>query len=352
MIRPSSLPALAQCPRFEPGSSEFSDSGSLRHKALKAILLGAMRPAHAVTIPDLPEDELEAVQWAADYILMHAPKLDYPLIVEEANCFVVGNEMYWGTPDVTCGPVLFDMKWRERDYSAQMAAYVLMGEHEEAEVHILYAERQWVDRYKITRQSALDIVRPIIDRAKNPNSEAQRCDYCNWCAIRLQCPAFNAPVMAIAAGREDWGLQQWHCSQITTPEDIAKAVKLAPLARKWADAVDHFALEMWQKQGVAIPGCELKETKGKSYINDMQGAYAASGLSAEEFLSCCVLRSATSKTASDKPGIQDVYAAKQTAMSKATAKREWQKKVAPFTNRGPSSFKVVSSQTKQIEGEE
>lgn len=341
MIRPSSLPALAFCPRFESGSSEYAEDGTKRHIAMAKLF--ADDKTWADDLKD--EDQQDAVQWAVDYIKLKAPLGDYPINFEFEGKFITDDfEELLGHIDAECGPVLFDLKWRFRDYSAQMAAYSLIKyakrQWKEIEVHILFGESRRVERYKITEDAARQIVEPIIAKAKDPNAEAKLCDYCGWCANKLKCPTFNAPAQAAINGREDWKLQTWHPSQIDDPAQMVRALVAVPYLRKLADSIQYHALEMWTKKGIQIEGCQLKERKGKRRVSDLTAAFNASGLDVNEFLACCDVRWTTNPKTPERPGLENTYA-KHHGIPLASAKREIRKKLEPIIVTGAPSQSVV-----------
>lgn len=349
MIRPSSLPALAQCPKFEGGSSEFADQGSRRHHALRSHFDGDDSLLDA-----LPDDDRDGITWAAEQIRLRAPLADHPINFERPGVFLTSNfDEVRGTLDADCGPTLFDLKWRPRDYGPQLAAYSLFKfgteRWPEIECHILFAENQTVERYKIDEASARNIVEPIIERAKDPAAQPARCDYCGWCAKKLTCPAFNEPALSVVGGREDWPLEKWHTSEITDPEQMRRALTAVPFLRRWCDAVEYHADQMTLTNGIQIPGTVIKESKGKTYATDLQGILNVTQLSVEKFLKCATVRMKSSKDEPDKLGIVDVFhdENKGSFTSKAAAERALKKKIEPYTARGKSNFHVRP--IKQIE---
>lgn len=353
MIRPSSLPALKECPRFESGSTEWTDSGTNRHAALVSLL----RDGDDVPLSKLPEEDQDGVRWFADYIKLKAPMSDYPISYEHRGHFIGSDfEEIFGHIDVECGPEIFDLKWRERDYTAQMAAYALIKLRTERwpiiRVHIGFAERQRVETFGITEEAARKIVDPIIERAKDLNSKPVACSYCSWCANRLTCEALLRPAAIAAEGYTDGKLQvaSWHPSQVVSPDDMAKLLAIAEVVGRWSDSVKFHADKMWNIDGKEIPGCHLKESKGKRYFTDLQGAFTASGLPIEKFLKCCTARFTGSKDDPERPGLEDVFIAENRGSfpSKAAATRELNKKLQPFTARPKSKFHVATN-NKQIE---
>jgi hypothetical protein len=356
MIRPSSLPALAQCPRFEAGSSDFAEAGTVRHRAL-----GKLYSGDPGALDGLPEEDTDGVKWAIDYIKLHAPTSDHSVFFEQKQIALLPDfTEISGTPDVTCGNHLFDLKWRERDYAAQMACYALMmiqgGVTGNVTVHILYAERQRYERYEIDEESALRIIEPILARAKDPKAKENPCEYCSFCAKKVTCKARVSVAVQVSEGYTDGAikLSSFHPSKIATAEEMAVLLRMREILAPWCDSVQHHADKMWLKDGQQIPGCELKESKGKRYFTDLQGALSASELPVEKFLPCCTARFTSSKDDPGKPGIEDVFYAENKASfaTKAAAKRHITKKLEPFIARPASKFHVVTTSNQLTEGEE
>ncbi|HYE30261.1 MAG TPA: DUF2800 domain-containing protein [Methylomirabilota bacterium] len=333
MMRPSSLPALAQCPCFESGpSSDDAKAGTARHAALSAYLAGNDGPAS-----QLPEEDQEGIEWAAEYIRIHADIASHPLRCEQPMTLLLDD---WseikGTPDIVCGTEIFDLKWRERDYLAQMAAYAWMRIQElppgaGIKVHILFAQNRKAHVQTFDEHICRAIIQPIIDAARADDRKPNPCAYCDWCAHKVACPALQDRALAVAKGREDWQLEQYHTSQITEPTEMAKALVLAKLVKKWAEAVEHFAAEMVVKQGKQIPGWRLQEKAGRRQCIDLQGAYTATGMPLDQFLPCCQI------TFGD---LEEAYA-KYHKVTKSAAAKEIKTKLAPFVEQGnPSQFLV------------
>jgi hypothetical protein len=346
MIRPSSLPALSQCPCFESGSSEYTEDGTERHHALSEHFAG-----DDSRLELMDEGQADAVRWAAEYIKIHAPMSDFPLDCERTLTMDDADlNTITGTPDVVCGDDLFDLKWRYRDYVSQMAAYVCMmftanPKRNFVRVHLLFGSIKKAEVFKLNWSEAAEIIHPIIERARNENRVPALCDYCGWCALKLTCPAFKVRVDAVLKGREDWALEQYESSFITDGTEMAKALRIARKLSKWCDAVEWRAKEMWTKEGIPITGFELKERQARQYITDVVAAFNASGLPQDKFLACCEPRLNTSKTYAEKVGIIDVYA-EQTGIKKAPAKREILRKLEAVLKRGQPTLSLVDKQTK------
>jgi hypothetical protein len=333
---------LAKCARWESsGGNDATEAGAARHSALAWQLASeAPEATRAESLAQLDDADREAVVWAADYIRTHAPMADYPIHCERTLTMLDDEfkEVMRGTPDVVCGNQLFDLKWRERDYAAQMAAYALMLMEEsgwsEVHVHVLYGERQRAERFTFTRDGAQDMVDAILANVASAQPPTP-CDYCGWCARRLTCSALTTAAKTVADGYSVLDrVANWHPSEQT---DAAQLSTMLFIARKvlkpWIESVEFHALDAITKQGLAIPGYELKTRKAREWISDVAGAFAAAGLPQDDFLRCCDVRLNTSKTYPDKTGIVDVFA-RVREMKKAAAKRELMSKLAPVMQTG------------------
>lgn len=299
-IRPSSLPALKECPRFESGPAKsFTHDGTKRHEALGSMWVTGLSGElirHKMLSQkwqdQLDDESIEGIHWAGEYISVHAPLADYPLRIESKGTIVDDDfdEVMSGTKDYECGPHLFDIKWRRRNYTEQMAAYALMmmQEHgyESVTVHILFMESKHAEVFKLTEAECWEIINGVRGTAADPNAKPTPCDYCSWCRNQISCEAINERVQAVVDGREDWELKQYHASKITEPEELAKAIEVARTVKKWADSVEHFAKE-FLFLGKEIPGWEMKAKAGRRVIPSVMDAFARCGMEQDKFLQCC-----------------------------------------------------------------
>jgi hypothetical protein len=326
---------LAVSPCFEGEGGEFADAGTVRHDAFKASLED--KPDALALVPD---EEQEGVQWAVDYVRLHAPMSDHPLQLEQkvkylAPDFTEGE----GTPDIVCGNVIFDLKWRYRDYEAQMAAYslALMDKgYDVVKVHVLYANDEKAVPYTFDRTSAEAILAEIYAKVENRNGAFTPSEYCGWCKHKLTCPALIKQAEALRVGREDWELEQYHPSKIEDASEMAKALKLARSVIKWAESVEHHAKEMAVKKGIVPTGFKIQTRQGNRVIPNIAEAFTSSGLPQDKFLTACSV-SFTNLSA--------LYA-DHNAMKKAPAERELERKLGPALTRKTGSMALVENKEK------
>lgn len=346
MIRPSSLPIIAQCPAWKGDEQRGEDdksAGTLRHSALATALAG-----DRVALESLDDDEAAKVEWALDYIKTHSPDGQPMRIEQRVSVMDDSFEIITaGTPDVTCGPELFDLKWRERDYDAQMAAYALAMMQESAwphvRVHVLFAERKFARVFTLTMEQASAIVAPIVKAGGNPESKPTACDYCGWCAKRLNCPALTKNAFVVAQSREEISQQQrddfaaWlalgaKTSELMTPDTAGMALKIARQISDWCEAVEHHAKELAIKQGIVPTGFKLQSRQGNRFIPSVTNAFARAGLPQEEFLKSCEIKFTS---------LVEKFA-EVNGMNKAQAERTVEEKLGDALQRKSPSMSLVA----------
>lgn len=344
--RPSSLPILAQCPCFQSGTAQdFTDLGSDRHAALKAHLDGDDGLLNL-----LDDEDQAAVRWAADYIKLKAPMADHPLVLETRRYWDGPNfEERSGTPDVICGPHIFDFKWRPRNYAAQMADYALslLPQHNLVWCHLLFGATKKAEVMVWNPDSAEKLVFDILAKAEAEDRKPTACDYCGWCALKVSCPALTGPAKQAALGYTDQdsgalGIANWHPSQMTDPAQIALGLTIwRTILKKWGESMEFHANEAATKLGLSLPGYELKERQGKKFVTDVKQAFELVGLPAEKFLAACSVRLNTSKTYPDQVGL-DKLVAEQKGLKVTAAKRDIEATLAPVLMRGKPTISLVS----------
>jgi hypothetical protein len=348
VIRPSSFPALNQSPLFESGEAgEYAERGTDRHRAVALALKGDMS-----LIEMLSDEDREGAEWAVEYIKAHASS-GAPLETDvKVSISLQDFTQFEGSFDVASGPDLCDIKWRYRDYHLQMACYALgrfqASDLQSQTMHVLYCESKRALRYRITPQEAEFLVNAVYNKHK----AAKRCaisSYCSWCAKVCTCPEYLERVNAVRAGREDWALPNYHGSQLTSPDDMGKALTLARCIKKWADGIEFHATNM-MLAGQTPTGFEVATRQSKQYVTDVAKAYSLAGLPQDEFLRCCDVRMNTSKTNAAKVGIVDMIS-KFSTITKPAARKVIQKNLADVLARGtPTTYlKAIKDEEEETE---
>lgn len=344
---------LKQCPCFEsdPSGSQDTDDGTERHRKLAEAL-------KSDSIADIDGEDGDAITWARDYIKGNAPITQYPLVIEQKLTLVDEdlNELMSGTPDQVCGNYIFDLKWRPRDYSAQMAAYALMvmqdGGFDKVFVRVLFGANRSVVEIVFDYESAHKIVSGIVKLANHPGKEPKLCDYCSWCSKILTCPAVAGKIEGLEKGYSDSPrAQSWHPSEMETGEQIADALWIAKkVVKPWLESIEFHAKEAMIKKGLSLPGFELKPRAGKKYITDVAEAYKLLGLPQEKFLECCDVRLNSSKKYPDKKAL-DKAIKESRGITISAAKKESIRLLAPVLKQAnPSTVLKMTGDTE--EGEE
>lgn len=302
----SGMQRLVLCPGswlaekgYPEESSEASEAGTRLHAHME----------HGT----LPEDatEAEAVEWCrAQEVALAEKYLGWGSAADE-KCL---REQRWWFKDVFSGQadvvyvangmaLVLDYKFGRVPVAAardnmQLAALALLALKMLPDVNVVFcgilqpfASRQepGVVRYhrEVNGQLECYFMQAV---AKAEMAEARRVPgevQCRYCKAKADCPACNMLLVQqtqvdVAAAWPDWA-----------PEKKAEAVKLAGLAKKWAEAVERKA-KADLKNGLEIPGCSLTAGKRSFKVNDAQGAFAVLarelGISGEEFAGCCSVK--------------------------------------------------------------
>lgn len=338
MNRPSSFPAFLQCGQFKSREedTEATDRGTERHKAFRALL------DHNDPLPmlGLHDEDRAGVDWAVDFVRLKAPTSDHPMICEERGHFITPSfDRVEGTPDLRCGNVLFDLKWRQADYTAQMACYALMmmegGEMESVECWVLFAEQQRAQQIRFTREDAEAIVSQAEENIGK--GDPTPCDFCGWCAKAHYCRSITKRVDAVREGREDWELEQYHGSEINDPEEMAKGLRLARAIAAWSEAMEYHAKQMVIRNGMELPGFKIGYRQGHRFIQGtIEDVFGVMKLPQEELLKGCEPR--FSKLAGVLGELH--------GMSKATAEKETERRLGDLLQRKPSTATLTEIKTK------
>lgn len=355
---PSSLPVLNICPLFESGGegggdTEDRDMGTVMHgylarrleiKASGTPLIGRLLPTTQEGKIDL--DGRERLDWAIDRIWMEVSS-EWPVSIEQTLHLIDDdfNEVTYGTADVVNGPNIFDLKTGERNdefYWFQLACYALMqmraGGFDRARCHLVYTRWRQIYSFDVTREEAEEAVFGLIEYLESPAPKKPvPNDKCKWCSKQLTCEGPAAMAMAIASGREDWELENYHSSQINEPVEMAKAWRLAHLMEKWVEAVKFQAKQM-ALAGIPLPGLVLKDRAGSRYVEGTPGDVykvltdAKISIPREQFLEACSL--ALGK-------LEDIYVELEGGV-KAAAKRKLNEALEPIMRAGkPIQFLQV-----------
>ena len=349
---------LAACPRFAAGEArDFTDAGTKRHEVFRMLcerVRGISDAEIDALLEDLPSEDREGVRWAFDQVRLTAPFNDYPVQTEVPFTFMGPDfQAITGHIDVLCGPVVFDLKWRFRDYRAQMACYAMkpISEgHAKVKAYVLYGEPKRRFTLHFTEDSAMDAISEIIERAKDPQATPAACDYCGWCANKLTCTAQTASVAKVANARglawdkfESWLDHGAHTSEIEDDAELmGEVLRIARAVSSWCEAAEHHAKKMAQEKGIVPSGFKIQTRQGNRFIASVTDAFARAGLPQADFLQACEVKLSS---------LTDVYAG-FSGMKKAPAERELERKLGEVVQRKKPSISLVEEKTNNNEGKE
>ena len=299
----SGMQRLALCP-----GSWLAELG-LPEVVSVAAEMGTRLHKH-LELGSLPEDEqeAEAVGWCRE---MEAQLAQKYVGVDEVFC----REVRWwdaarsfsGQGDVVfahagCALVL-DYKFGRRAVSGaadnlQLAALALLAFENLPDVEVVFCgilqpyvcrDVPQVVRYRREELAALrGFFTGLLERVQLPGARRVPGEVqCRYCKAVASCPACHG-LMAersqvdVAAAWPEWA-----------PERKSEAVRLAQLAKRWAEAVERRA-KADLKAGLVIPGCSLSAGKRCFKVSDAQGAFSALaeaiGISGEVFAGCCSVK--------------------------------------------------------------
>ena len=363
--RPSALPMLAQCPKFRGAESEYTNEGKKRHNALADYLrVGETerqkqgKDRHGVfsdhftgnkkALEKIPEHLREDLEWAIEYVEMKAPIRDWPMVVEGSLESTLPNGLQiFGTPDIVCGPKILDLKWRPRDYAAQMAAYAFMVLDQseqtdkpfpEVESFLLFGSTQTVRSQKWTKESAWRTIQEIITNVESAWAAPTPCEYCGWCGLKRNCEALTQQVNIALASNPEWNLPQWHSSEMNTAKELSLALTIARTLKDWCESVEFHAKEKAVKEGIIADGFQLQTRQGNRVIDDIQAAFANANLPQDEFIKACSVK---------LKALIDTYAEFH-GMKKAPAERDIEQRLKAIIQRkSPTAMLVKERKPKK-----
>lgn len=338
-IRASSAPALSKCGVWvsQPFDTAQKSTGHDRHIALEELFEGNEKP-----LERLEADDREGVEWVADYIKAHTSDT-WPMEWEKQGKLTVGDESnpalatLSGRWDLANGPAMFDMKWRRptdgKSYEAQCAIYAAMnmarGQKGPITFHVMYGFNQYTDVQQYSEERCKEIIENLLESIKK--NEATPNPYCNWCGAVAQCPAMNKLALKVADSFNG-EVELFDTNDILRPENLAKALKFARALKPWQEAIERHAKEAVEL-GTVLDGFKIQERTTPRKVKDLAAAFAASGLTNEQFVNCCTLRMTELVNAF----------AQANGMKKAAAKREISERLAEVMEQGTKYKALVKS---------
>lgn len=345
-LSPSKFPAWAECPWFEPDTTERPDAveGTAQHAALAASLNGDEDPEAQLTV-----EAREAVHWATNYVKVLAN--GGRLFTEHRVHYIAPDrfdpkgvsQVYYGTADVVilhgnyADVIDYKSGANTLDHRPQLAGYALALFSMRARLktircHILYGRIREADTWTLSQAEAAAIVLPILYAHGNPSHPAVVCDYCFLCRKRAKCPALVAQVETVARAIGEDGLESKLAKPETfeDPEIVSKAMTLSKFVSIWAKAVRENATRLAQS-GVDVPGYRLQKRCGRQSVTELYEAYNKSGLTLEQFFTACNLSLGK---------LAEAYA-ETFGLSKSQANEKIQDGLSGLVQQSPDSYSLV-----------
>jgi hypothetical protein len=291
-LAPSSLPMLELCPCFERGEdaaalalephevTSYKDRGSQLHLVFEHVLAGLPMDCEIHLSPT----EKEQIQWAVDYVKVHA-SLEDPLEIEQHLVLLDDkfNIITHGTGDAVNGPRVFDLKTGDyHNYWLQMATYGLMQMDrigtDMVNVYVMFSRFHNVHLLPITREEATRRVMTVVASVLDPNKKPKANPYCRWCRKVMTCPAVVKLLEGVDVANHE----------INDPAELSLALKNARILAEWVKRIELHAKNL-AIAGVEIPYFFLKSRQGAREIMDVKRAYELAGLPPDQFIALCSL---------------------------------------------------------------
>ena len=296
---PSSLKNKELCPHWinRPGSSAAADEGTKMHESAETGKLDGLTPEQIA--------QVQECMIAVDQI-----QEEIPGCIRYTELMVDVCGLTFGTADVILlgahSATLIDYKFgripvEDAEINLQGWAYALgcfdLFGVDSVKVVFLQPRCDLRTEHTFTRSADYDRmknrVESVIRRAEEKNSPYNpHPDNCQYCGAKALCPALTAKAMMVVEKLpERLELPAvMDPLQIAEPEQMALALRLAPVLIEWADAVKAHALEM-VRNGQEIPGYQLKHRNGRRVIKQLESVWdivhAEFDLPLEGFLPAC-----------------------------------------------------------------
>ena len=276
MSRPSSLPKLAECVRFEgmAGAGPAAERGNTLDKLYREVLGG-------VAELDPNNDDHRGIAWAVGMTRILAKKeaddvgpeifTTESILWNEDDLRVQAMGMQ-GTADCALphARTSIDLKsGQERNYIEQQALYALgfMSRYnvDKWTVVLLYSDLRKMVELKFTRYWAESMIRNLMARVNDPLSVATPCDYCNWCAKKYTCEE-RLETVAFWAGKDPATID-WQ-AEMNDPVNLAQFINLCSLITS-KDGLEDYARGLARDKlntGEDVPGFVLRNRKGREYV--------------------------------------------------------------------------------------
>lgn len=275
-----------------PGTSAAAARGTRLDAIIRSVWAGGDSPA-------LPEDEVDAVQFALSTLKLLSGGLEVETREEELQAAVPVPGVKPGTMDALCieGGWLADFKTGQiRSYHAQMAAYALacMDAYfaDEWATHLIFVDQKQVNSHTFTREEAEQLVTGIVNAPKVETP----CDYCSWCGKFESCPAVmrarseltkdELPACSAAAkGKGELPATMEHMlTDHAAAHDFMTKLKIV---NDWADILKKNLLDQLSEESTASDYFSRVVVSGSKKVNPLSLAKYGMELGFDRLLSMC-----------------------------------------------------------------
>jgi len=278
---PSSLKNKEICPHWEnrPGSSAAADEGTMMHESAETGKLDGLNPEQIAQVKEcmIAVDQLQE---------------EIPGCIRYTELMVDVCGLTFGTADVILlgahSATLLDYKFgrvqvEDAETNLQGWAYALgvfdlFGVDSVTVVFLqprcdIRSEHTFIRSADYERMR--DRVATVIEQAEDPDGPyCLHPTNCQYCGAKALCPALTAKAMMVFEKLpERLELPAvMDPLEIAEPDQMALALRLAPVLIEWADAVKSHALEM-VRGGQEVPGYELKHRSGRRVIKELESVW-------------------------------------------------------------------------------
>lgn len=267
-LRPSALPKLAACPKWE--SQESAGPAAERGTVMDVVFRSAIQGTPGWELL-LGQDDLAAVQWAVDTSRILAG--EHPLEAREEHLRIEWEGIP-GTADLLCplGQWSADLKSGQvRNYLEQQACYALgfMDRYftDEWTVYLIYCDARELTTLRYTYDEAAAIVRRVRAAVLDDLAVPRPNEYCGWCAKQWRCPV-RLESVAWFLGLDPRTVD---LTREIAPDRLAQSLDLTHAISR--DGGVHDILKGWGREllteGQTVPGWKIqngKETKSVSAL--------------------------------------------------------------------------------------
>jgi hypothetical protein len=268
-IRPSALPALQECGRYESDGEPHAEAERGLHLdyLYRQLICTRWEPTAALKADELecPAD-YEALRWALEQTGALADIEDLTADRDKCRIEIPLMAGYEGEVDAfsLSKRRSFDLKsGMERDYTLQMAAYAagfmtreFLGEWETI---LLFCDNQKLVRRSWSLDEAEELIRPVIDKVRSPETGPTLCNYCSWCKWKFTCPARLQELEIIeAVSRKLEAKPDRFAEILNSPELLGRFLRGMAIADDFRERAKPKALELLLA-GQKVPYCVLRK---------------------------------------------------------------------------------------------